>query len=78
MYNLSSQRELYPSQILITAPEGGLNRDTIGLGEQIRVLSKTRLLHLLGTLSEETMSQLERALLITLDLPGLDDEAKSS
>ncbi len=61
-------RRLYPSQIIIQAPDGGLERDTIALGEQLRTLSKTRLLHLRGTLSNEAMLQLNQALLITLNL----------
>jgi mRNA interferase MazF len=42
--------------------------------DQIRVLSKSRLLRLRGTLSEEAIAQLNQALLIALDLPGQDDE----
>ncbi len=63
-------RRIYRSQILITAPDGGLDRDTVALGEQMRALSKTRLLRLRGVLSDEAMAQLNMALLITLDLPG--------
>lgn len=61
-------RRIYPSQILITAPEGGLTRDSIALGEQVRAISKTRLLRQRGKLPEETMRQLDRALAIALDL----------
>jgi mRNA interferase MazF len=67
-----AQRRLYPSQVMISATDGGLERDTIALGEQIRALSKTRLLRLRGTLSHATLSRLDQALLITLDLPGQD------
>lgn len=62
------ERRLYPSQIVIQAPDGGLQRDTIALGEQLRTISQTRLLHLRGTLSNQAMFQLNQALLITLDL----------
>jgi mRNA interferase MazF len=65
-----AQRRLYPSQIVISAKDGGLERDTIALGEQIRALSKTRLLRLRGRLSQATLLRLEEVLLITLDLPG--------
>jgi len=37
-------RKLYPSQVLVHAPEGGLTVDSVALVEQVRVLSKTRLL----------------------------------
>lgn len=69
-----SQRRIYPSQILITAPDGGLDRDTVALGEQVRAISKSRLLRLRGMLSDAVMAELDRALLITLDLPGQFDE----
>ena len=65
-------RRLYPSQIIIKAPDGGLEKDTIALGEQLRTLSKTRLLRLRGILSNQTMIQLNQALLIALDLLELD------
>jgi mRNA interferase MazF len=61
-------RRIYPSQIVIQAPNGGLERDTIALGEQLRTLSKTRLLRRRGILSSEAMTQLNQALLIALDL----------
>ena len=61
-------RKLYPSHVLVRAPEGGLSADSVALAEQTRVLSKARLLHFRGTLSRETMSQLARALRIALDL----------
>ncbi len=55
-------------QALITAPEGGLVRDSIALAEQVRVLSKVRLLQQRGKLSEATLRKLDRALAIALDL----------
>lgn len=67
---VKGERRLYPSQILLRAPEGGLRADSIALGEQIRAVSTTRLRARWGTLSPEAMRRLERALLITLDLPS--------
>ncbi|NJO41352.1 MAG: type II toxin-antitoxin system PemK/MazF family toxin [Cyanobacteria bacterium CRU_2_1] len=63
-------KRVYPTHVLIQASEGGLDRDSIALAEQIRVLAKTRLLRLRGELSEATLVKLDRALLIALDLPG--------
>jgi len=40
------------------------------MGEQVRAIDKRRLGQLWGTLSDQTLSQLELALLIALDLPG--------
>lgn len=61
-------RKLYPSHVLIRASEGGLTADSVALAEQTRVLSKTRLLRFRGTLSQETMSRVARALRIAFDL----------
>ena len=61
-------RRIYPSQLLIKAPEGGLTRNSVALAEQVRVLSKARLLQQRGKLSEETLCKLDRALAIALDL----------
>jgi len=61
-------RKLYPSRVLVRAPEGGLAVDSVALGEQTRVLSQARLVHFRGTLSPEAMSHLARALRIVLDL----------
>ena len=38
------QKCVYPTHVLIQAPEGGLDRDSIAKAEQVRVLSKKRFL----------------------------------
>jgi mRNA interferase MazF len=63
-------RHLYPSQVLLRAPDGGLNVDSVALGEQVRALAKSRLGRQRGLLSPQALAQLDRALLIALDLPG--------
>jgi mRNA interferase MazF len=63
-------KRIYPSQILINAPDGGLDRDSVALGEQVRALAKTRFLRLRGMLSSSSLQQLNQALLIAFDLPG--------
>jgi mRNA interferase MazF len=63
-------RTLYPSQVLLRAPDGGLRVDSVALGEQVRAIAKTRLKARWGSLVEESLRQLDRALAITLDLPG--------
>ncbi|MBW4699668.1 MAG: type II toxin-antitoxin system PemK/MazF family toxin [Aphanocapsa lilacina HA4352-LM1] len=62
-------QRVYPSQVLLRAPAGGLEIDSLALGEQVRVLAKSRLLRLCGELPIEVMQSLERALMIALDLP---------
>jgi mRNA interferase MazF len=65
-------RRIYPSHVLLRAPEGGLRVDSVALGEQVRAIAKTRLGQRWGTLSPEALRRIERALMITLDLPGQD------
>ncbi|GBF82140.1 type II toxin-antitoxin system PemK/MazF family toxin [Aphanothece sacrum] len=62
------RKRVYPTQTLIRANDGGLTKDSIAMADQVRVLSKTRLSLLRGTLSNEVMQQLNLALLIALDL----------
>lgn len=62
------EKQVYPTQILIKAPDGGLVRDSIAMADQIRVLSKSRLLRLRGNLSREAIILLNQALAIALDL----------
>ncbi len=61
-------RRVYPSQVLLRTPEGGLRTDSIALGEQVRAISRNRLGRRRGSLSQEAASKLDRALLIALDL----------
>jgi mRNA interferase MazF len=63
-------KRAYPTPVLIQASNSGLTSDSIAMADQVRVLSKTRLLRLRGILSDEAMILLNQALLIALDLPG--------
>ena len=63
-------RRIYPSQVLLRAPEGGLGADSLALGDQVRAVAKSRLVKQLGSLSAEYLEKIDRILLITLDLPG--------
>jgi mRNA interferase MazF len=62
------KRTTYPSQIVLRAGEGGLRKDSVALCEQIRAISKTRLVRQLGALSVARIKELSAALKITLDL----------
>ena len=46
-------RRIYPSQIVIKAPAGGLTVDSIVLGEQLRAISKSRLLNFRGIINSD-------------------------
>jgi mRNA interferase MazF len=63
-------RRVYATHVLVGAPEGGLTADSVVLCEQVRILAKSRLGRRRGVLAAQTVASIERALLITLDLPG--------
>ena len=68
-------RRIYPSQVLLRAPEGGLDVDTVVMAEQVHVIDQVRLLRRRGMLGPQALAQLEAALLIAFDLPGQGVEA---
>jgi mRNA interferase MazF len=65
-----AERRIFPSQIVIHAPDGGLSADSVALAEQVRALAKGRLGRLRGMLSTHVIEQLDLALRIALDLDG--------
>jgi len=66
--NASHIARLYPSDVLVRAPEGGLRADSVVLTMQLRAVAKTRLLERLGQLESATLAQIEDAIKVTLDL----------
>jgi mRNA interferase MazF len=60
--------KLYPTDILIRAPEAGLERDSVVLLNQIRSIDRQRLIRRLGRVTAETMRQVDRALAISVGL----------
>lgn len=60
--------KLYPSDVKIESPEGGLTNDSVVLTLQVRAIAKARLVKRLGELRPDTMHQIEQALKITLNL----------
>jgi len=54
--------------VLVKAPEGGLDADSVVLGEQVRVLDKKRLVRRRGELTPATIARLNQALRIAFDL----------
>jgi mRNA interferase MazF len=59
---------LYPSDVLIRAPEGGLPQDSVVLGLHIRAIDRRRLGQRLGRISRPTLEQIEQAILQVLDI----------
>ncbi len=64
----SAKRKAYRVYVQITAPEGGLKKDSTVLLDQIRATDKQRLNKCLGHLSDETMARIDKALMISLGL----------
>jgi mRNA interferase MazF len=64
-------QELYPTEVLVRAPEGGLDADSVVLLNQIRSVNRRRLAQRLGRLTPQTMRFVDRALLRSLGLIDL-------
>ena len=60
--------ELYPTEVLVRAPEGGLDTDSVVLLNQIRSVDRRRLMRRVGRLMPETMRLVDRALVLSLGL----------
>ncbi len=66
-----SSDQLYPVNVLIKAPEGGLKNDSVIHLDHIRSVDKERLSGRLGTVSETALLKVNRALAISLGLINL-------
>lgn len=62
---------LYPTEILIKAPEGGLAVDSVVLLNQIRSIDRQRLVKRLGALKTETLQKVDLAIKISFSLIDL-------
>lgn len=57
---------VYPTEVFIKAPEGGLGTNSVVLLNQIRSIDKQRLVKLLGKLTTVIMAQVDNAVQISL------------
>ena len=64
----SNKKRLYPSHVPVVAGSGGLTLDSVFLCEQIRTISKTRLVKHMGKVDRSVMTKIAAALKIVLDL----------
>ena len=62
---------LYPTEVLIEPPEGGLVEASVVLLNQIRTVDERRLIKKTGVLKSMTMESVDRALKISLGLVDL-------
>lgn len=64
----ANKARIYPSHVILKAGEGGLAIESVALGEQVRAISKTRLIRRIGCLPPTSLTAIGAALKITLDL----------
>ncbi|KYC35751.1 PemK family transcriptional regulator [Scytonema hofmannii PCC 7110] len=62
---------LYPTEVLIEPPEGGITVNSVVLLNQIRSIDKQRLIRKLGELTEATIEEVNQAIKISLGLVEL-------
>lgn len=65
------RKTILPSHTLIKKSEG-LIQDSIALAEQIRTIDKSRIVDIVGKLSDSTMRKVNEAIKIILDIDGGD------
>ena len=67
---LTSQFEqpLYPTEVLLTAPEGGVRVPTAVLLNKVRSIDNRKLIRRLGALGSATMARVNAALLVSFGL----------
>ena len=65
---ISSSVRIYPMNVKINPPEGGLDRTSIIKTSQILTISKERLEKRLGRLSKDSMDDVDRAIKLSLAL----------
>lgn len=58
----------HPTNVLVRAPEGGLERSSVVLLNQIRSIDRVRLIRRLGALKPGTMVSVDQALRVSLGL----------
>ena len=67
-FTTNLRRASLPSCVQISKGEGGLARHSVVLCHQLRVLDKARLQRKLGTVTQETLSEIESCVLFTMGI----------
>jgi mRNA interferase MazF len=62
------KKRLYPSHVVLKTGDGGLTKESVALGEQVRAISTTRFIRQLGHLTPQSITEVGAALKIALDL----------
>lgn len=63
-----SLEKIYPIEVLLTSENSGLEQESKVLLNQIRAVDKVRLVKKIGKVNEETLTQIDQALKISLGL----------
>ena len=66
---ISSTVRIYPMNVEVRPPEAGLKRPSIIKASQILTMSKERLEKRLGSLGNDKMDEVDRAIKLSLSLP---------
>ena len=64
-FTTNLRRAALPTCVLVNAANGGLRTDSVALCHQLRVLDKSRLQRKVGTIDEQTMTEIENCVLFT-------------
>ncbi|MBE5815654.1 MAG: type II toxin-antitoxin system PemK/MazF family toxin [Clostridiales bacterium] len=64
----SEKKGRLPTHVLLPGGEGGVQKPSVVLCEQVRTLEKTRLTRYMGSLSQEKLKEVEAALSVSLDM----------
>lgn len=62
------RRASLPTCVLLTEDEGGLERESVALCHQLRVLDKSRLTRRLGSLSDLTLAAIDHCVVFTIGI----------
>jgi mRNA interferase MazF len=62
------EEPLYPTEVLIRGPEGGLTLDSVVLLNQIRSIDRQRLVKRMGALKPAAMQEVDQAIRISFGL----------
>lgn len=61
-------QKLYPVNVFLPAGEGGIDKDSVALCNQIRCVDEARFGRIYGVASAETMKKVEQAIRVSLDI----------
>ncbi|MBI2119665.1 MAG: type II toxin-antitoxin system PemK/MazF family toxin [Elusimicrobia bacterium] len=64
-------KNLYPTEVHISSAEGGLNKDSVVLLNQVRTIDKQRLVRKLGNIHSQTLKRVDKALKISFGLVNI-------